>query len=448
MYPILYTASETSFTSQGLGTLSDAVSCTVYETLSGEFELEMTYPTSGVHYSDIANYKIIAVDLPYLSDRQPFRVYKIGKVLCGLTTIYARQVSYGLNYIFGVLPSIVSYSTAAAAVGYLADDQSTWTNHFRLTNELSASGTWSVDKLVSVKALMKSITDVFGGEWEYNAFNAVLKARRGADNGYKIRYGKNLLDFKMSSDTESDVSQVTVIWYGTTSVSAPYADRRFVTVSTGRSSTVPIRRDLVVDVSNDYQSDPGDSVLTALATEYIAAHGLNAAVGPSIDLDFVAIESDNIALGDTVHVELTDASLTMRAIEVRWDVLRERYDHIKLGTAETTLADTIVNMAVDMSDNKNREKVYQLFGQRTKTLSAATSTSVITSAEINLLLGVNDSSADNTMVIFCNADGATSEAHINGSTFQNNNWYAVLDRSFTGTIKVDFQILYRRKQDV
>ena len=53
MKPILYAASETAFTTNGLGILRDAIDATVEEALNGIFELEMLYPVTGIHFSDI-----------------------------------------------------------------------------------------------------------------------------------------------------------------------------------------------------------------------------------------------------------------------------------------------------------------------------------------------------------------------------------------------------------
>ena len=44
MIPILYPAVETEFTSFGIGTLPDAISCIVVEERNGECELTMAYP--------------------------------------------------------------------------------------------------------------------------------------------------------------------------------------------------------------------------------------------------------------------------------------------------------------------------------------------------------------------------------------------------------------------
>ena len=45
--PRLFPAEATAFTTEGLGALTDAISCTVTEERNGAFELSMVYPLTG-----------------------------------------------------------------------------------------------------------------------------------------------------------------------------------------------------------------------------------------------------------------------------------------------------------------------------------------------------------------------------------------------------------------
>lgn len=49
----LHESTETSFTTNGLGTLSDAITCEVTEERNGEFELEIEYPVTGIRYKEL-----------------------------------------------------------------------------------------------------------------------------------------------------------------------------------------------------------------------------------------------------------------------------------------------------------------------------------------------------------------------------------------------------------
>lgn len=99
MVPILFAPSATSFATNGIGRLSDAISGKVIEELNGQYELEMTYPMGGRYFNDIT-YSSIIVAKPFQNGTlQAFRVYKISKPAKGTITIYARHISYQLNFI-------------------------------------------------------------------------------------------------------------------------------------------------------------------------------------------------------------------------------------------------------------------------------------------------------------------------------------------------------------
>ena len=90
----LFDSSERSFNSNGLGVLSDVLTCTVKEKLNGEYELEMTYPVNGKHFSDIEYDRILFVKPNVHDDPQPFRIYEISTVIDGKITISAEHISY------------------------------------------------------------------------------------------------------------------------------------------------------------------------------------------------------------------------------------------------------------------------------------------------------------------------------------------------------------------
>ncbi len=47
MKPILFETGQTDFTTNGIGRLTDAISCKVTEERNGQYELHMEYPIDG-----------------------------------------------------------------------------------------------------------------------------------------------------------------------------------------------------------------------------------------------------------------------------------------------------------------------------------------------------------------------------------------------------------------
>lgn len=69
----------------------------------------------------------------------------------------------------------------------------------------------------------------------------------------------------------------------------------------------------------------------------------------------------------------------------------------------------------------------------------ATSIKVLSISEINKLFGVTDASSGNTMAMFANGNGNNQPVHVEGATFRDDYWYAVMD---SGALKQDIQINY------
>lgn len=80
-------------------------------------------------------------------------------------------------------------------------------------------------------------------------------------------------------------------------------------------------------------------------------------------------------------------------------------------------------------------------GYKVLAISATTETSVrvLSVSEINKLFGVTDASSGNTMAMFANGNGDNQAVHVEGATFKDGHWFAVMD---SGALKQDIQINY------
>ena len=82
----------------------------------------------------------------------------------------------------------------------------------------------------------------------------------------------------------------------------------------------------------------------------------------------------------------------------------------------------------------------------TKVLTAGktgTSRQLFSNSEINSLLGVSNSSNENTAVMVSNGDGAATGVHVEGCTYQNGAWHAVFNTNIGSVpIRINFIIAY------
>lgn len=98
MIPTLYEEYEDIFLSNGIGRLSDAISCVITQNKAGAYELVMDYPLDGIHADEITNNRIIYAKPERGKGSQPFKIRNIEKTLDGRMKITARHNCYDLNY--------------------------------------------------------------------------------------------------------------------------------------------------------------------------------------------------------------------------------------------------------------------------------------------------------------------------------------------------------------
>ena len=364
MIPILYESSETEFVSEGLGRLSDAISCSVTEERNGSYELEMEYPVTGVHYNDIQLKRIISAIPADGKNRQSFVIYKISRPLDGKVTINAYHISYLLS---GVITAPGSAKTVSEALLLLKNNALTdcpftfWTDKGTVAN-------YSCDVPASIRSRLGGVTgsilDCYGGEYEWDNFTVKLHSHRGQDNGVRIAYGKNLTDIKQEESIESTVIGVYPYWKKDAS---DVEEAQLVTldapVYADNADNFPYKLVSVLDCSQEWQTAPTTDQLKAYAQSYIKNNDVGVP-SVSIDVAFVALwqteEYKNIAplervnLCDTVHVDFNTlgVSATAKVIKTDYDVLSERYNSITIGDAKSSLSSTISNLEKNVEQNK------------------------------------------------------------------------------------------------
>ena len=355
MIPILYKPNETDFSTHGLGMLSDATECKVTEQINDAYELSLSYPVDGIHYSDIENGCIIKA---LVSDgtEQLFVVYDISADYPN-ATISAEHISYQTN---GIIVRPFNASTSYDAMAGLKSN-SINSNPFTFSATLSAGGNYKVDTPASVKSQLEEILKVFGGELYYNNRNITLMERRGQKRNVTLRYGKNIASIKQDQSIADTYTGVVGYWKGRVGG----ADQTVTgnVISTG--SPIPGERLTVADVSSEIKTsdDAAASVsqVDAAVQEYITKNtpGLPKV---SLNIDIAALwqteEYKNLAsiekieLGDTVTVVFDKLGISedTRAVKIEWDVLNERDSSVSFGEVERTYADEASDTQDAISD--------------------------------------------------------------------------------------------------
>lgn len=352
MKPILYESSEKQFTTNGIGTLADAISCTVVEERNGSYELEMEYPLGGVHYDEIRNNRIILAMPSDGQKAQPFRIFKITRPIGGVVKIYAVHLSYDLS---GIPVAPFSANDCPSALNGLKSN-SMIANPFEVWTDISGSGKYRQNSPASFRSRLAgtdgSILDSFGkgAELEFDRLTVKVHQNRGRDNGVTIRYGKNLTDLKQQESIENVRTGVIAYWYK--------EENNTQDVIVGEIQYLENHADYpkenihVLDCSADFEKKPDKQQLNTRAKQYIKANNIGVPK-VSIDVSFIQlwqteeykniVSLERVSLCDTVHVifDKLGVNAVAKVIKTEFDVLNERYIKITLGEVRRSFGEAI-----------------------------------------------------------------------------------------------------------
>lgn len=345
MIPILHPHDAQTFTTFGIGPLSDAVSCVVDEERNGLYELTLKYPITGAFYHDIVNRAIIVAKPNYTDDPQPFRVYKVTRPINGIVTVYARHLTYDLSgYVDAPFTAV---GIQEALVKMVSDAYCYPTGcPFSFYSDISSTKQMAVKAPSSVRSLMGgvagSLIDLYGGEWSYDEWECRLNAHRGADRGFTVRYAKNLTELVADESVETLYTAVYPFYRSPTSdelVTLP--ERVLPVIETDEFTNV-----LTLDLSDRFEATPTAAALRQTAQAYIDNNDLGV---PKINITINFVQggfSERVDLCDTIHVyyDALGVSVSEKCIRTKWDVLDEKYIEIEVGYARKSIAKTIANV--------------------------------------------------------------------------------------------------------
>ena len=399
--PILYSATETDFSHNGLGILGDCVSCEVTEEANGIFELAMQYPMGGIHYEDIADRSIIKAKADQFRDPQLFRVYAISKPMSGIVTVSAEHISYDLS---GIPVAPFTAGSVSLALADLKNNAVT-DCPFDFWTDKDTSGTFSVSVPSSIRSRLGgdegSILDVYGGEYEFDNYTVKLHNNRGMNRGVSIRYGKNLTDIKQEQNCASVATGIYPYWAGdvdgnTVLVELPEK----IVEAPGTYNFVKIR---TVDFTESFEAQPTEEELRSKAEIYVKSNNIGIP-NVSLTVSFAQLEQtdeykhlkllEQVLLFDTVNVEFPalGVSSTAKAIKIVYDSLSDRVKSITLGSTKANIADTIATQQQEIAKKP--------------------SVSIVQSIAMNLTSAILGAKGGSVRILDTDGDGMPDELYI------------------------------------
>lgn len=403
-YPILYSATETNFDHNGIGILSDSVSCEVTEEANGSFELAMTYPMDGIHYEDIADRAIIKAKADQFRDPQLFRVYAVSKPMSGIVTVLAEHISYDLS---GIPVKPFSADSVALALSMLKSN-AVVPCPFNFWTDKDTSAEFSVKMPASIRSRLGgvagSILAVYGGDYEFDNYTVKLHNNRGLNRGVSIRYGKNLTDIKQDQNCSSVATGVYPYWVNPESGELVELPEKIINAP-GTYNFVKIR---TVDFSQSFEKKPTEEQLRKKTESYIKNNDIGVPK-VSMTISFAQLEQteeykhlkllERVSLFDMVNVEFPAlrVSATAKAVKLVYDVLADRVKSVTLGSVRSNIADTIVQQQQEISQLPSKSFLEIAVESLTKDILGATGGSV-------RFLDTNEDGEPDTLYIADNPD--------------------------------------------
>lgn len=358
MIPILYKPDAKT----KIGWLAEASDCQCTEERNGVFELEFQYPMLGRYAADLVIDRYIKAKPNATAANQFFHIRKVSKPINGMFTISCEHISYALSgYPVPTVSASGNAQVAINAVLTAAKNQlgkdtgfSAATTDITLSSSIALA---NVSARAALGGVSGSVLDVYGGEYEFDNHTIKLHKSRGQDHGVRISYGRNMTDLKCEIDMDSAYTGI----YGY--VKNDDVDLKSY-VSVTNSSGINAKT-LIRDFSSDFSGDEiTQAKLDSAVSAYVAKNDINS---PSVSMtvsfvdlsqspeyaSFSALEAVNLC--DTVKIYHKDLDIDIKAkvIKTTYDVLRERYTSIELGSPRANFADIIRQTVQEAADAKS-----------------------------------------------------------------------------------------------
>lgn len=357
MIPILYKPDAKT----KIGWLAEASDCQCTEERNGVFELEFQYPMLGRYAADLVIDRYVKAKPNASAANQFFHIRKVSKPINGMFTVSCEHISYALSGY--PVPTVSASGNAQVAINAIltaAKNQLGKDTGFSVaTTDITLSSSIALTNVSARAALggvSGSVLDVYGGEYEFDNHTIKLHKSRGKDRGVRIAYGRNMTELKCDIDMDSAYTGI----YGyVKNDKVDLHSYKAVTNSSGINAKTLIR-----DFSSDFSG--GDSEITqsgldSAVSAYAAANDINSPT-VSMTVSFVDLSQspeyasfsalESVSLCDTVQIYHKDLNINIKAkvIKTVYDVLRERYTSIDLGSPRANFADVIKQTVNETKD--------------------------------------------------------------------------------------------------
>lgn len=376
MIPRIYDNSFTTYESNGLGLLVDAISCQVEEESNGDFELTLVYPSDGSFFYALKQDNLIKADASDTLKGQLFRIDTISKPLNGQVTVYAKHISFDLAK-NSLNEDINERNIKCENAGKHMLQKSDADSRFSIESNIEMLGNYSMDRktdcLSAIAGTRGSLIDTFGNGPKLlrDNFTISVLTRRGKDDNTLIAYKKNITGFTLEEDYSEIINVIKP--YATVTdeegnESSIYIDE--IGVKSSRYVEGDIVKSQWIDFSDKFDEDetPTKEKLKNLAEKYFNDNSCDLPK-MTYKIEFQPLsqteeykedgldELEHIGMDDSVYIANSKYKIRdqARVIKTTYNVLADKYISIELGDPKTTLG-SIINKSNNDTVTKDEVK--------------------------------------------------------------------------------------------
>jgi len=446
----IYSQDTLTFNNNGLGFLTDALSCKITDEINGMYQLQMVYPKGGKLADELVEENIIKCKVADGTE-QLFRIKIVEKDLKKIT-ITAQHIFYDLlnNFLEDVYPQSL---TAQAFINHLisnANFSSQFTAYSNITGTKSARYVRKNPVEVIMGDLDNSVLNLFGGELKRDNFTINLLTRLGNDNGVKILFGKNIKGIDITIDITNMATRIMPQGFDALLLPEKYIDSPLI----NNYPTPKIAKLEFEDVRYDPTGQEGyadiQDAYTALRDKVQQQFDLGIDKPQvNIKVDWVELSKTNeyknyvnlerVNLGDTITANILGVDYQTRVISTTYDVLKEQIEKFEIGTFKTAITKTISQLMYDVETIVPSTILEEAQLQATELITSAMGGYVYkTQSELYIMDTDNPTTATKVWRWNLNGLGYSSNG-INGpyTTAMTMNGGIVADFITTGTLSAD-----------
>lgn len=337
MIPILFEHSANIFNTYGIGSLVDAVRCSV-SMKESQYEMQLVYPIDGEWFAELTQQRIIYAKPCQTDNAQPFRIYRISKPIDGNVTVYARHVSYDL---LGI-PILPFKATSASDFVTKITQNAAVTCPFTFTTNISKTEDLEFVVPTPARSLVcgteSSWQSVYGGELLFDGFSVNLRSAVGQNRGVVIRYGVDIVDAQMEENISETYTGILPYYFDEQSSTLVVGTVLTASGSYLHTKILPVNLfDYIVE-SNPTQAKVNEVGQVWLDENLIGYPKVNLSLSYA-QIDQIVRQYDTV----TVKIEKIGIDVVAKVSETVYDVINERYDSVNIG-------DTVESIYKDIYD--------------------------------------------------------------------------------------------------